>query len=233
MSEDTRSIWMYVGLGCGGCALLVGVLVIVSVIGGIRLARTMEEEMTDPVARTEKAKQLLGAEELPEGYHAVLSISLPLMFETVVLADRPAEPEDGLAEDTEKVFVYVEVIRGGSSWKDYTEGRADAIDVLKEQNIHMDRRAEEVGRGQLALAGATVDYVSQRGMLNIQNDSEFEGLATFLLILCEGSKKMRMGVWSNADPNLDVPIEEVDYTGTSADPEQIARFLESFDFCGA
>ena len=28
MSDDTRSIWMYVRVGCGGCALLIGVMVI-------------------------------------------------------------------------------------------------------------------------------------------------------------------------------------------------------------
>jgi hypothetical protein len=155
------------------------------------------------------------------------------MFETVVLADRPGTPDHGLADDTEKLFVYVEVIRGSDKWQDYAEGDADPTEVVAEQGIYMERGSEEVARGQIALGGATIDYVSQRGTLNMQNDNRFDGLATFLLFRCEGSKKMRMGVWSVADPLIDVPLEEADYTGTCADPARIEAFLVSFDLCGA
>jgi hypothetical protein len=222
---------LYVGLGCGGCALLLGVFVVVSVIGGIRLARNIEREMEDPVAREEKAEELLGTEELPEGYYAVVSISLPLVLETVILSDRPGGEDHGISADATKLFVYIEAIRGDRRWRDYLEGKADASEVLAQQGIRMERPAEEVGRGEILLDGATVDYVSQRGTLMLQDDN-FDGLSTFLLIRCEGSKKMRIAVWSAAETDPATPADELDLSGTCADPDEMEAFLAPFDLCG-
>jgi len=221
---------MYVGLGCGGCALVIGVMVVVSVVGGVRLARKIERDMENPVARAEQAKRLLGTEELPEGYHAVVSVSLPLVFETVILADRPGVADHELSTETEKLFVYVELIRGSGKWRQDASGKADPEEVLAEQGIRMEGPSEEIGRGEIALEGATVDYVSERGTLFLQGH-RFEGLTTFLMVHCEGSKKLRVGLWSHGDPEVPDAEQERDHSGTCADPAELEAFLGPFDLC--
>lgn len=232
MSEEPRSPWLYVGLGCGGCAMLIGLLAMVVVVGGFRMARGIERDMEDPVARTEKAETLLGAERLPEGYHAVFSLSVPFVFDMVILADRPAVPDEGLAEDTERLFVFVDLIRGDKRWQDFAEGRGDPSDVLAGQGIRMDRAAEEIDQGQFEIVGGRIDWLSQRGTLTVQDD-RFDGLATFLFVRCDGSKRMRVGVWSNPDPHTGIDVDQADYRGTAADPAVVESFVRPFDLCGS
>ncbi|HXV74708.1 MAG TPA: hypothetical protein VD788_00185 [Candidatus Polarisedimenticolaceae bacterium] len=231
MTDESRSAWFYVGLGCGGCALLVGVLAIVTVVGGIRFARSVERDLEDPVARTEKAKVLLGTDGLPEGYQAVMSLSVPFVFEMVILADKAAEAGHGLADDTEKLFIYVELIRGDRNWREYASGGGDPSDVLSGQGLRMRGGSEEIGRGTLVSNDSTVDYVSRRGTLNVEDDP-FDGIVTFLFVRCEGSKKMRVGVWANRDPAPDARSDELDLRGTCADPQRIESFLRPLDLCG-
>ena len=74
MRQDGKaSVWMYV---LGGCAVLV-VLVVAAVVGigyfGYKSVQEVQEIMTDPVARTDKTLQLLGAETLPAGYNAMFA----------------------------------------------------------------------------------------------------------------------------------------------------------------
>jgi hypothetical protein len=98
MAEKKRtSPWVYVGVGC-----LVAVLAIVAVIvaigaWGFTQVRQMQRTMEDPVTRTAAAVETLGATALPEGYHAMVALSVPFgVMETTMLTDR--EPDaDGPA----------------------------------------------------------------------------------------------------------------------------------------
>jgi hypothetical protein len=148
----------------------------------------------------------------------------------VILADRPPKADHGLADDTERLFVYIELIRGDRRVKQYDPEEGDPSDVLTGQGIRMTGRSEEVGRGGITFDDASIDYISRRGTLSVQGD-RFDGIATFLVIRCEGSKKMRAGVWLNPDPHPETALDQTDYADTCADPRQIESFVRRFDFC--
>jgi len=228
--DGSKSPWIWVAWGCGGCLLVMGLVVVVLVFAGIRTVKNIDREMNDPAAREEKAREVLGAETLPEGYFPVLTFSVPFVFDTVLLADTPLGEHEQFSDEAERLFVYVELIRGDRKWRRYAEG-GDPSEVLEEQGIRMGR-ADEIGRGELMVNSQPIEYVSQRGSIEI-HDHDFEGISTFLFIRCTGSKRMRIGVWTTPDPNEGTPIAEADFSGTSADPERIGAFLSHFDFCGS
>lgn len=102
---------------------------------------------------------------------------------------------------------------------------------------------EELGRGELAAAGADVLYYARRGELEIQEASfgladedapprSQPGIATMLLFDCPHLDRLRLGLWFTADPAPGTPTPEADLTGTPADPAAIADFLSHFALCG-
>ena len=58
-----------------------------------------------------------------------------------------------------------------------------------------------------------------------------QGIASMSMLECEGDSKMRMGIWFGPDPDPDAPIEDLDLTGTAADPAAIEEFYAHFDLC--
>jgi hypothetical protein len=82
------SPWVYVGIGCA--VLLVLGLVTVGLLGysAFRFGKRIEAELKDPSARTAKAKAVLGAETLPDGYHPTLALSIPVLMDMAMLSDR-------------------------------------------------------------------------------------------------------------------------------------------------
>lgn len=230
MSDDGARPWIWAAWGCGGCLLVSGLVIVVLVFAGIRTVKNIGEEMHDPVARDEKARDLLGTDTLPAGYYPVLTFSIPFLFDTVLLADTPPGEHQQFSSEAQRVFVYVEMLRGDREWRRYVDG-GDPSDVLREQGVRL-RGAEEIGRGELTVGDPPIEYVSQRGVIEI-HDREFDGISTFLFIRCPGSKRMRIGVWTTPDPNEGMAVSEADFSATSADPEQIRAFVSHFDFCGS
>jgi hypothetical protein len=231
MNDDgSRSSWIWVAWGCGGCLVLTGLVLVALIFAGVHMVKNIESEMNDPVAREAKAREVLGVESIPAGYFPILTFSVPFVFDTVVLGDQPPGERGELSDATERVFVYVELIRGDRQWKRYADG-GDPSAVLEQQGIRM-HRGEEIGRGEVTVHGLPIDYISQRGELTV-HDHEFEGISTFVFIRCPNSKRMRAGVWNQPDPDEATPVGEVDFSGTNADPEVIRAFLSNFDFCGA
>lgn len=228
--EGSQSPWVWAAWGCGGCLLLTGLALVVLIFAGVRTVKNIDRELNDPAARVEKARELLGADTFPEGYEPVITFSIPFLFDTVMLADRPLDQNEELSDETERMFVYVELIRGDSRWRRFAED-GDPSRVLADQGIHA-RRQEEIGRGELSVDGPEIDYVSQRGAVTVHGH-DYEGISTFLFIRCPGSKRMRVGVWCNPDPNEGVPVSDADFSGTNADPERIQAFVSHFDFCGS
>ena len=101
--SDRTSPWVYIGVGC---AVFVVLGVICAVVGGIwvfRGAKEFEQNFKDPVKRTEVALEILGAERLPEGYHAMAAFSAPLdLFEFAMLSSEAPDEEGKIGDFGER-----------------------------------------------------------------------------------------------------------------------------------
>lgn len=227
-----RSGWFYVGAGCAGLAalLLVGLAALVFI--GLRSVRQFKKDARDPAARTVRAQRLLGARELPQGYHAGASFSLPLVLDMTMLVDRPPEPDGDVSRETEHLFVYVKLLRGGGDWEAFVAGRADPMELLDDQGFRFDSRGL-VGRNEFQLDDARVIHTGQRGRLATGSGRHVDGLVSFMVVICPEDRRKRIGVWAGPDPAPDRPLAQVDLDGTVADPRAIRAFLYHFDLCGS
>jgi hypothetical protein len=59
-----------------------------------------------------------------------------------------------------------------------------------------------------------------------------EGITALVLVDCPGDRRSRMAIWFAPDPSPDLPIEDLELTGTPADEDELGRFLSPFRFCG-
>lgn len=232
MKDEGRSPWVYIG---GGCAILVTMLLVVAatiIFVGFRSVRQLKAEMADPAAREAKALRLLGIDELPQGYYAGPSFSIPLLFDMAMLVDQPPDEDGGVSDSTERMFIYVKIIRGGRKWSDYTEGRADPMEMLDEQGFKLDSGAV-IARDEMKIGEMKLYYVAQRGRLQTHDHHDLDGLATVMLLGCPGDKRLRVGIWTGPDREPELPVDEADFGGTPADPEAIRSFMSQFQVCGS
>jgi hypothetical protein len=233
MNGATRktSPWVYVAAGCGG-ALLLALLGLVGVgVLGYRKAKQIEAELKDPVARTAHVREVLGG-EIPPGYYAVLSVSVPFVMDMALLGDHPPDPKGG-RQHLEKGFVYVKSLAMGQQQdelKRYFEGKTDDAEVLRKANIHVDVDAT-IKRGTIDIPGQTTMYLAQRGGLAMHETST-HGLTTLVLIDCPQDSRQRLGIWFAPDPSPGEPVEKVDWTGSIADEAVVRDFIGHFRLCG-
>ncbi|WP_224247437.1 hypothetical protein [Hyalangium gracile] len=235
VEKKKTSPWVYVGIGCG-ILLLLGVGgVVAAVLVGAKMFKGFQEEMTNPVTRTEKVKKTLGAPTLPEGYHAVMALSVPAVIDTAILSTRTPDAPAQADAKPERVFIYLFVkaasMNDTEELRAYLEGRSDDASVLARNNIDI-RTSEIIGRGAIPLEGRRVLYLSQRGELESDNgQSQGPGLNAITLIECPGESLLRMGLWITPDPSPETPIEQLDVKGTPADPEAVRAFMSHFNPC--
>lgn len=244
MARDGKTQpWVWVAVGCGG-AVLLGFLV----MGGLgfmgwRWARSFEQQMEDPDAREAKALEVLGAERIPEGYHAMMAMEVPFAMKMAILTDRPPDLEKGggeaggsdadWSEDDlgERGLFYFEMPSWGGergNLEDFLEGRTDDAEFLRRSSIDL-QRGEPIARGEVALPGAErARYVVQRGTIGDQG----EGLTSTVLVDCAGDERIRLAIWFGPDPQPAAEAVEVDLAGTVGDPARIGEFLGGFSFCG-
>lgn len=95
--NPNKNACLMLGTGCGCLALLLVLVVAGAVFWGVQAAKQMGREMEDPEARTTRALDILGADELPPGYHAVIGLEIPWIMRFALLTDgeppTPSEPE--------------------------------------------------------------------------------------------------------------------------------------------
>ena len=230
-TEKKYTAWHYVGCGCA-------VLFVLAVlgIGGCfwvvtNWGRQMQAELTDPEARAAKARSLLGYEELPEGYYAGISFSVPLVMDVVVLADRelPAGDDMGGMRGEEDMFRE----RGFLYFKMRSFGQRRER-IKNDMDMDVDFVAEElVGEGQVEAGGATVRYTAELGETVLGTD-RIPSVQAELEIDC-GDAFFRQAVWfepiSGAEPGQE-EIPEARLAGTPADEAALEAFLDHFRFCG-
>jgi hypothetical protein len=238
------SPWVYVALGCLGAA--VAAILVVAGLGfaGWRWARGLEEQLEDPEARTAKVLDVLGAERVPDGYHAVIALEIPFLMKMAMLSDLPPA-EDGDSETwaadggfEERGLIYFEMPSWGNERRnldDFLEGRTDDAEFLRRSSIDL-QRGEVVARGELALPGAErARYVAQRGTIGGLDGEGAGGLTSTVLVECGGDERIRLAIWFGPDPDPAAAPAALERSGTLAgtvaDPETLAAFLGQFRFC--
>jgi hypothetical protein len=237
MAEKKRtSPWVYVGVGC-----LVAVLAIVAVIvaigaWGFTQVRQMQRTMEDPVTRTAAAVVTLGATALPEGYHAMVALSVPFgVMETTMLTDREPDADGRLRRFGEHGFVYfvtMSVRDQAQKMRDFFAGTSDNPDeIFGDTSIRVNDR-EFIARGTIDAATGTLRWATYRGQVAVQNQRDVAGgLTAMVMFECAGAERLRMGIWFGPDQNPDTPVDQADFTGTVADPAEIQRFMANFNVC--
>lgn len=232
MSEG-RSAWSWVLFGCLGVIVL---LVAVLAVGGYwvyQWGQRMEAEITDPRARRDRTLEILGAESLPEGYHAFMGMEAPFFGSTAILSDEePSFEQGGDADLGDRGFIYIETVGWGqdeAALRRYFEGETDDPAVLEESGVNLDVD-EVIDRGVLEGAGGTLWYMTQRGDIDA---SQYEGggIGAVILVDCPDDQRRRLGIWFMPDPAPDAPVEELALEGTPGDPDAIEAFMSHFSLC--
>jgi hypothetical protein len=238
------SPWVWVGVGClGALVLAVGGIMTLGYLG-YRKVKEIETEMKDPEARAASVRRVLGAERLPEGYHAVMGMSIPLVMDMAMLSDTPPDFSGRRHGLGQRGFIYVRTLAPGQNraeMRDYFEGRTDDPEVLRRNNIRIHREGEVLRRGVIDLSEELkLMYTSQRGALDMA-ESRAEGITTMMLLDCRGDTRQRIGIWFGPEPARageegprpgSSPALVPDLTGTPADESAIREFMAHFRLCG-
>ncbi len=226
-----RSPWVYVGIGCTVVVVL-GVLGVLG--GGLYLYQTMQQtvaDMKDPVARDEKVRELLGAESLPPGYHAMMALKIPFALEMAMLSDKEADDEGNIEDFDTYGFLYFRMpTKTDSELKDYFEGKSSDASVFKRKKLNLDIDSDEVlGRGLLSVNGQNLLYISQLGSMNSDHGRN-SGIQTLILIECEQDRRMRLAIWFGPLPEKN-EIGDWLLEGTQADESELETFMSYFTIC--
>ena len=223
MQQRSGSPWKLVRRGCVALALATGVTIVVFLFVGHRMAREVREQMDDPALRLAGAREVLHAESLPEGFEATLAITVPLLGRVVVLEGAQQPLGDNGELGPGRLFLYLES-RGSQP----TDSWAEDLDRLLEV------RGLELEPGPLLANGKieTLAYRAIQARLRQRPQGEWPVLAALVDVRCWADEGIvRFGVWIEPDPAAGWPAEEVDYTGTVADPAAIRDFMSGFRFC--
>jgi hypothetical protein len=234
MAEGKTSPWVWIGCGC-----LLALFLIVAVIGGmifmgVSWVRNVEETMSDPVKRTERVREILDTDELPEGYNAIAAMSVPLFADVAILGTNEPDAEGRVREMGDRGFIYMRMKlamgQKEQELRDFLEGKTDkAPDIVLKSNIRMDTE-DVVKRGTMELEDSTVVYSAYRGDIDVEHKTG-RGLASMAMIQCPDDHRIRLCIWFGPDPSQGGSLEEADLSGTPADEAALADFLSHFAFC--
>ncbi|MDY7225888.1 hypothetical protein [Hyalangium rubrum] len=231
--KKKQSPWLYIGIGCGSLLLIGAIIVGVGVWFVAKKANEIKEDMANPIVRTEKVKKALGAKTLPDGYYAMMSLSVPMVMDTAMISTKdPDAPHDGGASVFMYFFLKSATSRDVGNLRDYLEGKSDDASVISRAGLDTEGN-EVLGRGVLEYDGRRLLYLTQRGELRGNNSDRERGptLNTLVFFECPGSSNVRMGVWLEPDPSPETPTSELDLQGTTVDPEAVRPFMAHFNPC--
>jgi hypothetical protein len=255
------TVWHYVGCGCAVLGAIGLILVGSCFYFGYRTATDMRDSIADPEIREAKVRELLGYDDLPEGYVPGFAFSVPFVMDMAAVGDRELGSGERMSVETDDVFDE----RGFLYFRMRRFGNIDDVEGETDYDFDAD---EELSRGEIDAAGARVRYTAQRGT-SYAGGQPIPSLATEMEFDC-GDSFHRFGVWfvrigadddgaeteveavdgeteAEADAELEVaedaepvePVEaieateepEIDLTGTPADEEALRAFLDHFDVC--
>jgi hypothetical protein len=226
--EPKKSGFHYLGIGCliGGAVLVLATTVCGFVV--YRWGKGLEADLRDPGSRRARVLEILRGDELPEGYHAMVAVRIPLLLETAILTDREAISEDEPPELGERGLIYFAIRDFGGDRRDldaFFAGELADPEVLERHHVDVDL-GERVAQGEVERSPHPIRWVTHHG--NVSSDQargRHEGLITLLQVRCGDEGYNRIGLWFGPQPEGDDPA------GSVADPDAVARFVGHFRFC--
>ncbi|RPH56480.1 hypothetical protein EHM82_03260 [bacterium] len=235
---SSTSPWVYVGCGCAAIVILAMAGIAGMSWWGYKSVKRFEEASKNPDAAAAQIREVLPYDELPAGYYPVGSFSIPFLMDMVILGDRkPVEGQEASPERNieERGLIYMSIrnLQGNKDdMRRYLRGEAPEPGKESNWRSNVNFDAEElIRRGTIQVNGREVLYAAHRGEVN-QDGRDVEGLVTMFMPECPGDSRLRFGLWFGPDPEPAKPVAEVDFTGTTADPEKLAEFAGYFRFCG-
>lgn len=219
--------------GCGCGALVAAILAVILGLAWFAWyqGKSFEESLADPRARAERSREILGYDELPEGYHPMGGFRVPFAMEMAMLSDRDPAPGEEIAGAAdafrERGFVLMKTRFREERRREldaFFAGERSETEFFAETDLAFEAAAR-LGRGAIDLGdGARVRWVAERGRIELGGEARESQLAR-LLIDCPADDRLRVALWFEAVP------EEGGTEGTPADPEAIAELLGHFDLC--
>ena len=214
-------------LGCG-CFLVLTVVGLWFAWVVYRGTQNLAADFADPEARVRKVLAQLGAERLPDGYHAAMSVDVALPFKMVILSDEPwllpVPGEDG-AENESDAQAPLPIFNGVPGTKLFYYIHIEAADRTGRDPFEREfSSSEKIKQGDLKLNGRLVAWEAHFGGLKRPSGLS-SGLFTRLRFEC-GDEETRRAVWFHEKTSL-----PKDLTGTPADPDALNEFLSHFRLC--
>jgi hypothetical protein len=228
-----RSPWFYVAIGGGGlltvAALLAGAFLLL-----LGQATKVRDTNANPETRLAEAKRLLGARQLPEGYRALVAVSLSDVTGSVALSREPPDARGVVPGGVQHGFFYHRMPgppHGTQPIMDYLQGHdpAPGSQVSPILKLWVD---EVLARGTLTLPGYALRYVAQRGRYQLGSSyAPTQGLSVYIVFECPRHNDHRTGIWFTPDPAPDAPAGAPALAGTPADEEAVRAFVSHFNPC--
>jgi hypothetical protein len=227
MQPRRRSPWSFVAMGCAALLLAAAVAFIAFFFVGQRVARSVRAQTIDPSLRLARVQELLHATDLPDGYEPALGLSVPLLGQVAVLESPPAGVGPGAEIGRRKFFFYL--VRSRS---DRSDTWSDAFERLLDLRGLDFQPGEPVAQGSLTVGSGALVFRTERARMKARPRGEWPVLAALVEVDCADSPEAeRFGAWIEPDPAPGLPVEEVDLSGTPADPDAIRDFLSFFRLC--
>lgn len=242
MMAQRRGTPPWVPIGCGCCLLVllaIGGMVAAGFFGASAF-KGYVETMRDPTARTARAAEILGADQLPEGYTAHLFLRIPWLIDLVMASDsEPVVIEDDKDFELESevigqhLFVYLSLPQSsGMEHEEFErmlrgESTSDGVKTDIDLEIESD---QELSRGSFELGEQELSYVGHRGELDL-DDGDVEGIYAQVLIDCPGDEITRAAIWFQRGGEVIDEQDLPEVEGTPADEGTLRRFMDHFDVC--
>lgn len=232
MASDRSNLY-YLGVGC----LIAGILV----AGGLaaflffayRWGQGVEEAMKDPGTRRQRVLEILGGEQLPAGYHAMVGLRVPYLLETAILTDEPPPSSEDLPDLGRRGLIYVAFRDFGRDRQDlerFFAGETSDPGALARHNIDVDL-GERLANGRIERAAGSIPWVAHRGeVASVQTRGRHDGLVTLFLVHCPDDDFNRVGLWFGPGPQS-TPGGDEELESTVADPAVVETFVGHFRFC--
>ena len=250
MASNKSSLY-YLGVGC----LIAGILI----VGGFaafgflayRWGKGLEETMKDPAARESRVLEILGGDELPEGYYGMVGFSVPMIMELAILTDREASEGEEIPDLGARGLIYMALRNFGrdrEELRDFFDGTTDDPRVLDKHDVDLDL-GKRITNGRIERPEGDISWVAHYGeVTSVQTRGRHEGLVTLFLVDCPGSSRNHIGIWFGPETETDESTESAEstelakaeqedaapapsYDGTVADPALVAEFVSYFRFC--